>query len=87
MYFKLFKKVSNHVKYILLTICVFAFIYYLLGNENFNDINHPTDYLYLSIITQSTVGYGDITPKSGLAKFFVSIQGLTTLIHMILLLL
>ena len=80
------KKRFIHINYILLTIAVFAFIYYLLGKENFNNISYPTDYLYLSIITQSSIGYGDITPKSGLAKFFVSIQGVTTLIHIILLL-
>ena len=77
------KKSFIYIKYILLNICVFAFIYYLLGKENFNNISYPTDYLYLSIITQSTIGYGDIRPKSGIAKFFISIQALTTIIYVL----
>lgn len=30
--------------------------------------------LYFSIVTMTTTGYGDISPKSGLAKFLVSVQ-------------
>jgi peptidoglycan biosynthesis protein MviN/MurJ (putative lipid II flippase) len=30
--------------------------------------------LYFSIVSMTTTGYGDISPKSGLAKFLVSLQ-------------
>ncbi len=48
-----------------------AMMYVVEGEENgFNDI--PTS-IYWAIVTLTTVGYGDLAPKTGLGKFLASI--------------
>ena len=42
--------------------------------NDFSGIESYIDALYFSIVTQTTVGYGDIMPKSKRAKVIVSIQ-------------
>ena len=37
------------------------------------------DLLYFSVISQSTIGYGDIVPRSNLSRFIVILQVFTTL--------
>ena len=62
----------------LLLIFIFAGIYYgMRGNENFNGMDSTSsffDALYFSFTTASSVGYGDISPKSSKAKGTVMIQ-------------
>jgi hypothetical protein len=41
------------------------------------------DFLYFSIITQSTVGYGDILPNRTLIRIFVSLQILWGLVLLV----
>ena len=41
--------------------------------------------LYFSLITQTTIGYGDISPVSGLAKLFSALQGISTFIIVVFL--
>jgi Ion channel len=36
--------------------------------------NNPTDFLYLSFITLTTVGYGDVTPGTNLARVLMIIE-------------
>ena len=59
-------------------ILFFAFFYYLLkGNDHFNGLDETStfiDALYFSFTTYSTVGYGDISPKSKFAKILVMLQ-------------
>ena len=75
---------------ILITVFVFSIIYFMLGKNNFNGINmynnYFTNYLYFSFITTSSIGYGDITPKTQMAKFFVILQSITTFTHLLFLL-
>jgi voltage-gated potassium channel len=48
-----------------------SLIYVIEGEENgFKDI--PTS-IYWAIVTLTTVGYGDLSPKTGLGQFFASI--------------
>lgn len=48
-----------------------SLIYVIEGEENgFTDI--PTS-IYWAIVTMTTVGYGDLSPKTGLGQFFASI--------------
>lgn len=54
---------------------LFALLYgvigvYLLRTE-FNGINSFNDAIYFCIVTYSTVGFGDIYPKTAIAKYFV----------------
>lgn len=55
---------------ITLTMIVGTIMYVIEGEENgFTDI--PTS-IYWAIVTLTTVGYGDISPVTGLGKFFAS---------------
>ena len=38
---------------------------------------HPFDYIYFSLITQLTIGYGDIIPKFAVVRFMTTMQGVT----------
>lgn len=67
-----------------LSVIIFGIIYWFLGNTetlNFdkqtNDNNDNITFLnalYFSIITQTTTGYGDISPKSKLLRMISFIQ-------------
>ena len=47
--------------------------------------NHPadrqTDLLYLSLVTLSTIGYGDIVPLSGEARILAALEGVTGVLY------
>jgi hypothetical protein len=43
---------------------------------------HPGDLAYFSLVTQTTLGYGDIVPASPLARAFATLQALTGLFYM-----
>lgn len=56
-------------------IPVFALIYYLIGDNQFkSDSCDYFTFLYFSLVTITTLGYGDIYPVSGLAKLLVSLE-------------
>ena len=68
-------------------IClIFSIIYYVIKSEdNFNGLDNESsfiDCLYFSLTTASSVGYGDISPKSQLAKVFVMFQQLCVIINL-----
>lgn len=54
-------------------ISIFASIYYLIAFVGESNGSYFKWY-YFSIITLTTVGYGDITPTSTLMKLFVSLE-------------
>ena len=63
------------------TVFTFALLYTILQVYSDEPVFHITyesdsllDFLYLSIVTVSTLGYGDIIPISSLAKFLVMVQ-------------
>jgi hypothetical protein len=64
----------------LVTILIFAMTYYILavsGGDHFNGIDSKAslmDVLYFSSTIQSTVGFGDIYPKSSTARSLVMLQ-------------
>ncbi len=45
--------------------------------------HQPSDYLYLSFITMTTVGFGDLTPLSNLARMVVVLEALTGQIFLV----
>lgn len=57
---------------------VFSLIYKnLLTPEDFNGgegLKTYTDHLYYSVVTHASVGYGDISPKTPRARFFVTMH-------------
>ena len=69
----------------LLWTCVYlAMEAFFPGSIQFG--NHPeerdTDLLYFSLITLSTVGYGDIVPVSGEARILSALEGVTGVLYM-----
>jgi len=66
------------ILYIILSL-VFAFIYFQLEHDDFIGLNKTSDfydYVYYSITTQTTIGYGDIAPISKRARIISIIQAL-----------
>jgi|GEM_PF-1976170 len=57
--------------FIVFAICYGTFGSYILRSE-FSNLETLGDAFYFSIVTFSTVGYGDILPKTHLARYFVS---------------
>ena len=66
-----------------LFLVVFAAVYLSLAQGSAAHFSEPLDHtgaLYLAITVFSTVGFGDITPESELARIVVSIQMLLDLV-------
>lgn len=69
------------------SVILFAIIYMSLGHEHFNGLDGDDNlmsYLYYSATTQSTVGYGDITPRTQLARLLSTCQIFGTIIFIVL---
>lgn len=61
--------------YLYLTfILIFSLIYYVMGKEHLSDELSFFDALYFSVVTQTTIGYGDITPVSRVGKTVAMFQ-------------
>ena len=46
-----------------------------------NAADRQTEVLYFSLITLSTVGYGDIVPLSGMARILTALEGVTGVLY------
>ena len=60
-----------------LFLLVFASTYFLMssgGSSNFSQSMNRTDALYFTVTTFATVGFGDITATSQLARLMVTVQ-------------
>lgn len=80
------KSIFKQIKIIILiiSIVVFSFVYYYLNKKHYvvklsNKMNYLNS-LYFSIVTQTLLGPGDIYPKTDIAKFFIILQVIITLI-------
>ena len=65
-----------------LLLVVFASVYFLIGKaqvDSFSEAMSKTDAMYFTVTVFSTVGFGDITAKSELARTLVTIQMLFNL--------
>jgi voltage-gated potassium channel len=64
-------------------VLLFAAAYFLIagsGDANFAEPLSRTDALYFTVTVLSTVGFGDITPKSEIARLVVTLQMIANLI-------
>ena len=83
-------KVNNKIGFILMTILlcvVYGCIYWMFGTrEHFNFITtsstHLTfiDALYFAFTTNTTIGYGDITPKSQFMRFITITNAISIMV-------
>jgi hypothetical protein len=72
--------------YILAAFC-FAVLYVYIGRQDpgaFSDRLKLGDAFYFSLVTMTTAGYGDILPKSGLARAVVCVQILFGVLYNVL---
>lgn len=84
------KRNLRFIYYVLLVqiaiVFVFALIYFgIKSEENFNGLTKNStfiDCLYFSLTTASSVGYGDITPTSQIARVLVIIQEFCVLVNL-----
>ena len=86
-------KIIYIIIYIILYLLILSCVYYLIdyySTENIFIIKDSSESsitfweaIYFTIITQSTIGYGDIVPKSLLARILVTVQALSTIILVI----
>jgi hypothetical protein len=59
---------------------LFALVYRVQENAfafSITGAKHLSDFIYFGFITQTTIGYGDITPVSGLARLLAIIVGIS----------
>lgn len=66
----------GYAQIIALVSIVFALGYAVVGSyllrDEFNGITNWSDAIYFAVVTHSTVGYGDITPRTETAKIFTA---------------
>lgn len=93
---KLNKNKLTYVYVNLLLIFIFSLIYWYYGtSENltfgsqfgYNDNISYLSALYFSCTTHSTVGYGDITPKSKFMQFIITIHLIILILNLSILIL
>ena len=72
--------------YLLATFCFSVLYVYLVRRDEaaFSEALDLGSAIYFSVVTMTTTGYGDIAPKSGLARVLVCIQILFGLFYNIL---
>jgi voltage-gated potassium channel len=64
-------------------LCVFAAGYYVIGVtqvDSFTQSMNKVGAMYFTVTVFSTVGFGDITPKTDLARNLVTVQMIITLV-------
>ena len=85
--FSMFGKLMISALFHLMFILIFAFIYFSLkGEEHFVGLGSDAtfmDCIYFAMTTSSTVGYGDISPKSQTARFLVMVHQFIVLMEII----
>lgn len=85
--FSVFGKLMISALFHLMFILIFAFIYFFMkGEEHFVGLGSDAtfmDCLYFAMTTSSTVGYGDISPKSQTARLLVMVHQFVVLMEII----
>ena len=66
--------IAAYLAILLLIVILGTFFTYLLGQSNFNvKVSSPIEALYFTVVTITTVGYGDIYPVTSVGRIFVII--------------
>lgn len=86
-----FGKIGRFFILQIIIITIFAIVYELLEkwkpNLHFKGLHYDTatflDYLYFSVTTQTTVGYGDIVPNSLFTRIITMVQMLMSYIVLV----
>ena len=84
------------IQSVLGAICIYVFIgmffaavFQAIGNLGSAVLLRPqktatlADYLYFSFVTQTTVGYGDLTAAGGLGRAVAALEGLTGQVYLV----
>jgi voltage-gated potassium channel len=66
------RKVAVFLFTVLLLVIIFGSLMYVIEGEEHGFINIPTS-IYWAIVTLTTVGYGDVSPQTGLGQTIASI--------------
>jgi len=66
------RKVAIFLFTVLLLVVIFGSLMYVIEGEEHGFINIPTG-IYWAIVTLTTVGYGDVSPQTGLGQTIASI--------------
>jgi len=78
---KIYKQ--NKVVFIFISMIFFTLLYYLLGKTHFitnhSSKFHIFDCLYMSVVTQTLLGPGDMLATTRISRLFVMIQAFITL--------
>lgn len=85
------KIITFYLVHYIFIIFVFALIYIIIdiSGEKFNSLSTVTsenvlvDFFYYSLITATTVGYGECYPVSSYAKLFTSVEPLVTAVFFV----
>jgi len=72
-----FSRVNKYLSAYFILMLLFALSYFVAG-ESFKDLKGFNDAVYLSIVTATTLGYGDITPTTVICKYLVCAQALSS---------
>lgn len=63
-------KITVFVTFMLIVVVISSALMHLVeGNAGNEDFDSMPDAMYWSVITMTTVGYGDVTPQTGFGKF------------------
>lgn len=65
------------LRFYFLGIVAFAFDYWIFGSYFEKNVNNIGDALYLSTVTVTTLGYGDIVPVHTFTKFLTGLQAVS----------
>jgi hypothetical protein len=73
---KLFNRPLHIFLLYLAVILTFAFIYWALPCSSFEKDLSPSESIYLSVVTITTLGYGDITPVDNIGMFTTALESI-----------
>ena len=79
VFLKLGMSFNSYLASYIFLLFLFAVFYYLMGSD-FKGLAGFVDAIYLSVVTATTLGFGDIIPIGWVAKLLVSVQVLSSVL-------